>query len=136
MVSKGLTGAIFQELHTEPTHPAHAGYPVRRGISVLPCRLWNTGSPALAGDDDRGVGASSSNSPFETRARVLAARMASEVCETITLKNERGYKQDRVPGSHLRPVCIGRKHTVVTTGGAGSSGLPCAMVLTAYFVLL
>jgi hypothetical protein len=33
------------------------------------------------------------------------------------------------------PVCIGRKHTVVTTGGAGSSGLPCAMALTAYFVL-
>jgi len=33
------------------------------------------------------------------------------------------------------PVCIGRKHTVATTGGAGSSGLPCAMALTAYFVL-
>jgi hypothetical protein len=32
-------------------------------------------------------------------------------------------------------VCIGRKHTVVTTGGARSTGLPCAMVLTVYFVL-
>jgi hypothetical protein len=25
MVSKGLTGAIFQELQTEPSYPAHAG---------------------------------------------------------------------------------------------------------------
>src|SRR6266481_731731 len=36
---------------------------------------------------------------------------------------------------HPRPVCKGRKHTVVTTGVGGSSGLPCAMVLTASFAL-
>jgi hypothetical protein len=44
--------------------------------------------------------------------------------------DNRGRREDRVLSAHPRPVCIGRKHTVVTTGGAGSSGLPCAMVLT------
>ena len=48
---------------------------------------------------------------------------------------DRGRREGRVLGSHPWPVCIGRKHTVVTTGGAGSSGLPCAMVLTGSFVL-
>src|SRR6266436_9396576 len=36
---------------------------------------------------------------------------------------------------HPWPVCKGRKHTVVTTGVGGSSGLPCAMVLTVSFVI-
>ena len=31
--------------------PAKAGNPVRRGFSVQSQRLWNTGSPAFAGDD-------------------------------------------------------------------------------------
>ena len=31
--------------------------------------------------------------------------------------------------THPRPVCIGRKHTVVTTGRPQSTGIPCAMVL-------
>jgi hypothetical protein len=44
MVSKGLTGAVIPGLHAEPSYPAHAGYPVRRGVSILPRRLWNTGS--------------------------------------------------------------------------------------------
>src|SRR6266576_2894921 len=48
---------------------------------------------------------------------------------------DRGRREGRVLGSHPWPVCIGRKHTVVTTGGAGSSGLPCAMVLTVSFAL-
>jgi hypothetical protein len=36
---------------------------------------------------------------------------------------------------HPQPVCSGRKHTVVTTGTHGSSGLPCTMVLTVSSVL-
>jgi hypothetical protein len=36
---------------------------------------------------------------------------------------------------HPRPVCIGRKHTVVTTGTPETSGLPCAMVLTVSSVI-
>jgi hypothetical protein len=55
--------------------------------------------------------------------------MAPEVLYEPPSKYKRAQGR---PGasSHPRPVCIGRKHTVVTTGGAGSSGLPCAMVLT------
>jgi hypothetical protein len=68
---------ILQKLHTEPSCPAKAGGPVRRGVSILPRRLWNTGSPAgachpagrrpdrLAGDDDRGVSARRGRKVFE-----------------------------------------------------------------------
>src|SRR5207237_3174380 len=38
-----------------PSYPAHAGYPVRRSLSVLSQLLWNTGSSAFA-DDDSGAG--------------------------------------------------------------------------------
>src|ERR1700688_2584667 len=37
--------------HVLPSYPAKAGYPVRRGFAVDHRRLWNTGSPACAGDD-------------------------------------------------------------------------------------
>ncbi|NEU98437.1 hypothetical protein FNJ47_22085 [Bradyrhizobium sp. UFLA 03-164] len=40
----------------QPSSPAHAGDPVRRGLSVERECLWNTGSPAFAGDDSRGGG--------------------------------------------------------------------------------
>ena len=59
------------------------------------------------------------------------ARVVHQTCPS----EDRGRREGRVLGSHPRPVCIGGKHTVVTTGGAGSSGLPCAMVLTASFEL-
>ena len=36
---------------------------------------------------------------------------------------------------HPQPVCIGSKHTVVTTGSTGTPGFPRAMVLTVSFVL-
>src|SRR6266850_6489965 len=35
------------------SYPAKAGYPVRSGLAVLLRALWNTGSPAFAGDDVR-----------------------------------------------------------------------------------
>ena len=68
------------------------------------------------------------------RLCIPAARDARVVHQTCP-SEDRGRREGRVLGSHPRPVCIGRKHTVVTTGGAGSSGLPCAMVLTASFEL-
>jgi hypothetical protein len=69
-----------------------------------------------------------------SRARVrgigitVPRRNTPELCRQPPSKKQRAQGR---PGasSHPRPVCIGRKHTVVTTGGAGSSGLPCAMVL-------
>jgi hypothetical protein len=40
-----------------------------------------------------------------------------------------------VPAAPVAPCAKGRKHTVVDHRFAGTPGLPCAMVLTAYFVL-
>jgi len=67
-------------------------------------------------------------------AFAISRRDSPEFCQRPPSKNKRAQGR---PGAsaHPRPVCIGSKHTVVTTGGAGSSGLPCAMVLTAYIVL-
>jgi len=39
----------FKQLSS--SYPAHAGYPVRRGFSILSRMSRNTGSPAFAGDD-------------------------------------------------------------------------------------
>src|SRR4029077_18348288 len=64
----------------------------------------------------------------------FSQREALGLCKNTSLEI-RGRREDRVLSARPRPVCIGRKHTVVTTGGAGSSGLPCAMVLTAYIAL-
>src|SRR5258705_13086444 len=38
-----MTAAIVD--HPASSYPAHAGYPVRRGLSIILRRLWNTGSP-------------------------------------------------------------------------------------------
>ena len=35
----------------ESRHSRESGYPVRRGLSISSLLLWNTGSPAFAGDD-------------------------------------------------------------------------------------
>src|SRR5262245_23613101 len=37
------------------SYPAKAGYPVRRSFSAQGELLWDTGSPAFAGDDDLGM---------------------------------------------------------------------------------
>jgi hypothetical protein len=43
------------QIERKPSYPAKAGYPVRRGLSIPPHLLWNTGSSAFADDDSRGV---------------------------------------------------------------------------------
>jgi len=43
--------APLEALANLPGPNTKAGHPVRRGFSILPNRLWNTGSPAFAGDD-------------------------------------------------------------------------------------
>jgi hypothetical protein len=74
---------------------------------------------------------------FQKAERACSSRDADRAqgVHEFCPSQDRGRREDRVLSAHPRPVCIGRKHTVVTTGGAGSSGLPCAMVLTAYIVL-
>ena len=63
----------------------------------------------------------------------LAARCA-RVMQEIRPRKSEGAGNAGCP-MHPQPVCIGSKHTVVTTGTPESPGIPCAMVLTAYTVL-
>src|SRR5229473_3848373 len=44
-------------LSQRPSYSAKAEYPVRRALSIPSPPLWNTGSPAFAGDDGWGCGA-------------------------------------------------------------------------------
>jgi hypothetical protein len=74
------------------------------------------------------------DAPDSRNVFIPASDARPELMAFVSLE-KRGRREGRVPRSHPRPVCIVRKHTVVTTSGAGSSGFPCAMVLTAYFVL-
>ena len=64
----------------------------------------------------------------------ISRRDAPEVVEKTSAQKIRGRGNAGCP-VHPQPVCIGRKHTVVTTGTAGTPGIPRAMVLTVSFVL-
>src|SRR6266436_6533983 len=78
------------------------------------------------------------------KAKVQASASRASVCRdadraradalNLDPRNKEGAGKAGCP-PHPWPVCKGRKHTVVTTGVGGSSGLPCAMVLTVSFVL-
>src|SRR6202047_4296206 len=70
----------------------------------------------------------------KTHARIPATRIAPELLyEPPSIKRAQGKPGARCTRSL---ACEIRKHTsVVTTGSPELPGLPCAMVLTAYFVL-
>ena len=105
------------------------GYPVRRGVSILPRRLWNTGSPAgachpagrrpdrLAGDDDRGGGARI----HQTCLCHLAALSARAVQEKRPSKI-RGRGECRVPNAPAAScaLCSWSMHTSIHSGGTGN----------------
>jgi hypothetical protein len=110
MVSKGLTGAVIPGLHAEPSYPAHAGYPVRRGVSILPRRLWNTGSPAFAGDDDRGVGARKGRKAFEHPPLVIP-----RACGVTSTPRPLGLTALSLE------YWVARSSRAMTTGGNGAS---------------
>jgi hypothetical protein len=69
------------------------------------------------------------------RFRILAALFARALPENCPSIN-RGRRESRVPNAPAASRAKVKKHTsVVTTGSPNWSGLPCAMVLTAYSVL-
>jgi hypothetical protein len=135
---------VIPELHTEPSYPAHAGYPVRRGVSILPRRLWNTGSPAgaghpagrrpdrLAGDDDRGGGARI----HQTCLCHLAALSARAVQEKRPSKI-RGRGECRVPNAPAAScaLCSRSMHTSIHSGGTGNIRHSPRNGFTAYIAL-
>ncbi len=88
------------------------------------------GFPAVAPQDDHGDGIGFFWTPTSDCARRPRSPRVDAVVSSLG-NNEGAGKA----GCHPRPACIGSKHAVVTTGFAGSSGLPCAMVLTGSFAL-
>jgi hypothetical protein len=68
------------------SYPAQAGYPVRRGFSILSLTSRNTGSPAFAGDD----GSDNFKQPRKPRLRILAALIARGVQEAFAPKKIEG----------------------------------------------
>ena len=53
---RGQPGGVGRpRARNRPSFPAKAGNPVRRGLSIHAPVLWNTGSPAFAGDDGCGT---------------------------------------------------------------------------------
>ncbi len=108
-------------------HPNYRYYAVGRRKASMPSSRCRRMSDSIV----------KQRSGYEPSGYVFAfsRRETPEFIHQTCPSKDRGRREGRVLGSHPRPVCIGRKHTVVTTGGAGSSGLPCAMVLTASFEL-
>ena len=54
-LDRGDAGRAGAELRSSVSYPADAGYPARCGLAMKHRHLWNTGSPAFAGDDDLSV---------------------------------------------------------------------------------
>jgi hypothetical protein len=71
---------------------------------------------------------------LQTHLRILAACSTRVFAISIRPKNQKGAGNAGCP-KHPQPACKGSKHAVVTTGTPETSGVPCAMVLTAYSVL-
>jgi hypothetical protein len=135
------------------SYPAHAGYPVRRGLSVLLRPLWGTGSPGrachpagqgpdrLAGDDGRGVGATTTEgngASFQTAAlsgkntppRSRGTMRPSFARQCRPMKSE-GAGNAGCP-MHPQPRVrfgVGVCTRVFTAEAPETSGIPHAMVL-------
>jgi hypothetical protein len=93
--------------HNSAVIAARAGYPVRRGLSMPSLPPRNTGSPAFAGDDGRGIVRRHDFSPSRRTLRPHP--------------QPRAQSEESTRVSHHRFT--------------GTPGISCAMVLTAYFVI-
>ena len=102
---------------------------VMRGLDP---RIHNTGNCFLKmmdcrvepGNDVERVGQASASS----------RRITPELCQQTRPRKSEGAGNAGCP-RHPQPVCIGSKHTVVTTGTPEHPAFSCAMVLTVSFVL-
>ncbi len=104
-VRRGGSGAVGAPCRpNNGRHPRACGDPVRRGLSAPSQLLWNTGSPAFAGDDGSSVGATASRS-----RRAIRASFAGN----IPPSSIRGRRECRAPDAPDSRVCndSGRTHT-------------------------
>ena len=114
-------------------HPADSSSPDLIGRSSIPetsaIEPMSRGvldRPACAGHDNGGA--------FKTRDSASSRRITPELCQQTRPRKSEGAGNAGCP-RHPRPVCIGSKHTVVTTGTPEHPAFSCAMVLTVSFVL-
>jgi hypothetical protein len=119
-----------ETLHTEPSYPAKAGYPVRRSFSIHHQRSGILDHP-LSRMMTAGCVVCSHSSNMHVSSRDA---LAPELCMFLRLEKQRAQGK---PGARCtrsracRVVSTRVSHHRFT----GTPGLPCAMVLTVYFAL-
>src|SRR5262249_25556408 len=101
-----------------------------RAGSVQPRCLWNTGSPAFAGDDTEFC-----NLRCPKRVSSFSRRVLRPSFATTLPSEDRGRREDRVFCAPADSYATKKAYELVTTGTPKQSGLPCAMDLTALFAL-
>jgi hypothetical protein len=115
--------------------------PRRRGIQYAAAfrfyhrRLWILDHPHARVMTTEGVACiphMHSNMTSHSKMPSHSRGATPEFCLIVSLKRE-GAGNAGCP-MHPQPVCK-KTHTVVATGSPESSGIPCAMVLTAYSAL-
>jgi hypothetical protein len=109
-----------------PSYPAHAGYPVRRGLSIPSLTPRNTGSPAFAGDDSRDCSAL-----VFIKCFAFPRRHAPEFCKEPSALKE-GVGNAGCPVHPQPRVRCGsfKMHTSIHSGRTGNHpASPHAMVL-------
>jgi len=123
-----------------PSYPAKAGYPVRCGLSIQHGSLWNTGSPAFAGDDRQGCCTpmrqvlSDSDVKQRVEARSHACAISPRVFARVLLESSApsNMRAQGKPGARCARGLAGRKKAapaIVTTVTPETPGIPRAMVL-------
>src|SRR5262245_33597876 len=109
----------------EPFHWVRTGRPIRSSLRAQrsnPYRhLLSHGLLRFARNDDK-------------HKSVFSRHDLPESCQTSPSKEEEGAGNAGC-WPHPWPACKGRKQAAVTTGKAETTGIPCAMVLTAYSAL-
>jgi hypothetical protein len=93
--------------------------------------------PLFADNDNSGVGATT-ELIFKHRRRQTSAisrREAPEAVQEPCPSKNRGRRESRVPAAPAASCALVVWHTSIHHRSTGTPGLPCAMVLTAYFAL-
>ena len=131
--AKGAKRCLVASLLAKTVILREAEYPVRRGFLILSLTLWNTGSPAFAGDDGLESGAFTlnelppiqfSNSRIDGRhSFAFPRRDAPELC--MSLSPNRGRGECRVPAAPAASCAKGgNAHECRHHRSTGTPGIP------------
>jgi hypothetical protein len=119
----------------QSSYSAKAGYPVRRGFSIHHYCLWNTGSPAFAGDDSWGHGFAFSPNAFFARCSFISAPSKSRAQGMPGARCARGLVCKMVEKAHtsiqVTPESPGIPHAMVYGLSRALPGVPGFLVTVA-----